>query len=314
MITEEQLRQLYDTELRATLRGIEWRRWEIKLLVPIGTVAFFAIFYYNFHYDFFSLHSIIPLLIFAGSAVWGAYRFHLYRKIFKGVAEKIIHLINPEWVFEPNKFVWREHLEESDLMRRRFFVYDGDNLITGTMGNTIFECSEFTMDHREMVNGRRGKVRIFQGLLMKMDFETAFAGHTCIIDKVAYDEIEEFADKTLVQNLRYPVEPSLWHNHETSISSFNEYFVVQTSADEESVINPELMHTLLKIREVFDKEIRLSFVGKSAYCVIRLENYQDLFEPRVYKTGVSYQNIKAMYNIVRLIEAVALMLSKYAKA
>ena len=313
MITEEQLRQLYDTELRASLSGIERRRLEIKLLVPVGTIACLVAFYHLF-FNGFNLYSIVLLPVFIGSAIWGAYRFSIYRKKFKTeVAGRIIHLVNPEWVFEDSKFVPEKYYKESNLIRELYLTYRGDNLITGIVDDTIFECSEFYLERRERTGNSKGNIRLFQGLFMKMDFEKGFTRETYITGKVACNKTEEHTEDALALRLAgsYPKKLPL-SEVEVAHASFNQHFVMHTSTNGVPPVGPGLMDALVKMQETLKKEIYISFMGKRAYCVIRFKEYDDLFEPRVYKTGVSFEDIKAMYDIVRLIETTAVMLSKHA--
>lgn len=321
MVTEEQLRQLYDTELLPSLSAMELSRRQIKWSIPVFIVSALVAFFTFDNEDISFFTVFLPALGIAVTlAIWAGNKYLNYLDSYKkDVVGRIIELIDPEWKYDADGFIQEIEYRASNLIRQDYDGYGGDDLISGGVGGTLFRCSEFYLERKEGSGKNRKTIRFAHGFFIKITFEEAFAEETYITDKTEYNKYQAlkngFLGSLLTRLVDAPESAPPFSELSIAHEEFDQHFMVHSSVpkDQTQVINPELMNALLKIREIFEMKLHLSFIDNEVYCAALLpKGHTELFEPRIYTSGVNYKDIRFIYNMLRLVNTIALVLNKHA--
>ena len=186
----------------------------------------------------------------------------------------------------------------SDLFRKSFDRYKGDDLISGVIENTDFRCSELHTEYKTTTTDSKGNRRtrwhtIFRGLFFHADFNKEFLGKTYVtpdlMEKIFGSfgrRIQKFTGNAALVKLENPV--------------FEKYFVVHATDQIEAryILTPTMMEAMVNLRETYNLKMHFSFSGSRVYCAFSFG--KDLFEPRIFKSGVNFKDVETIYNLFRI--------------
>ncbi len=331
MVSLEEIRNLYETQLRQELLGLEKERKKVQIwynlsyivaFIPIMIFTLFFLFgaFYFFLSILFSFPSLRDLsnsydnsanngTLFSFSYPVGFFLFLLYfvspfvfqsignrkKKVYQTIYKKevvswLVHAINPEWSYQPDAYISEQEYLSSNLLLKPEFSYKGDDLISGVIENTDFRCSELYV--AGISKNKKDRNTIFKGLFFHADFNKVFSGQTYIIPSsmeslgkwvgIEMPKTQEFIDVELVK---------------MENSEFKKYFKVYATDQTEAryILTPTIMEALVKLRKKYNRRLYLSFSNKRVYCAFSF--IEDLFEPKVFKSGVNFSYIETMYNL-----------------
>ena len=106
MITEEQLRELYDNEIGITLKEMEGKRLFIKWGIVAVLVVFASIVITNITYNPPMFVFIISGVVWFSFAALVAFKAQNYTQQYKKeIVGKIINTIKPDWSYDPEKTI-----------------------------------------------------------------------------------------------------------------------------------------------------------------------------------------------------------------
>jgi hypothetical protein len=207
--------------------------------------------------------------------------------IIKGV----IQYLNPNFTYLPDKSVPRTDYITSSLYRYGYDEFYGDDYIEGVYKNVSFHCSEvqtksdYITGRGNVLGGNSGPDRerwfqtndpvIFSGLFFTAQLSKAAIGCTYIWEKgfaqIPTNDIDEHYGRLLPM-------PSVGTLSIDDIN-FQEHFSVYSNyaPEGEHILTPERRENLVKLRQLLNKKIRVSFV--QGVCYVAVEFYGDLFEP-----------------------------------
>lgn len=309
MINEQQLKRYYHRQLRkkGILLNIESMRHEAKwfhifthislatsilalMLQPILGVSpsplFYVLFILNFTFNF--------ILAFAAANKTKAY----HEKFKQEIVRAIVHLIAPNWSYQPKGYISKTEYANSGLFRKQYNYYGGDDLITGVIDQTSFRCSELHTEyetHSTDSNGNSRSTRhtIFRGLFFHADFHKHFVGQTYLSPNLTGGFFKKI--KTLIYKNTDKGTLIKLENPE-----FEKIFMVHSSNPTEAryILTPVMMEAIVKISKQYKRKIHISFAGTKVYCAIRFD--QELFEATLWHSAVKYQQIKFMYDLFML--------------
>ena len=84
--------------------------------------------------------------------------------------------------------------------------------------------------------------------------------------------------------------------------AFEKLFVVYGTDQIEAryILTPAIMEAMIRIVEVYGKRVHFSFIGSRVYVAIMID--QDLFEPRIFSSGVRFEDVERMNRNFGIIE------------
>lgn len=285
-----ELRKFFDTTLRQKLRDLESMRERCMLLAAFGIIAAFVAVITGLYYKGVAvLITVIPLGI-AGLLFYKAYEiWHQYKLTFKqNIVKSLIRFVDADWEYFPTLKIPKDTFEQSEFWDSSIDKYKGDDLIRGKINDIDFECSELCVlnEDAESTEGRWSL--IFQGLFFHADLQKKFLGKTFILSNRWWDGILGREDyKAPLVEIEQPDFEGAFDVHSTN------------SIEARYLLTTKMMEAILSLKEKY-KGLRLSFVGSSVYGAIDFE--EDLFNPRILRSGVEFDDVVAMYDLIKIAE------------
>lgn len=227
-------------------------------------------------------------------------------KFKKIVVENVIHFINPNWQYYPDKKMPEETYKKSKLIRKKYSYYIGDDLIAGKIDQTPFTCSELCLTTQNKT--------VFQGLFLEIELNEKLSGRTYI---TPYDKAGK-CEKVMLKIRKKSTsgKPSKYQKVEVKTvkvphEEFARHFAVHAinMTDTNQLLTPHLMDALLGICQGYPHEIHFSFIGSQAYCAIGVDQ-KTLFEPKEFSSGVKYHEVKAIHDHFAMAAVVVRTLSE----
>ncbi|MEO0339403.1 MAG: DUF3137 domain-containing protein, partial [Bacteroidota bacterium] len=298
------IKHLYETKLKDQLKGLESLRKKAR------TEAIFA--------AIFGAPAVILLWLFDGDIQWlsvppggGAlYYFYRYNKAWKifrtsykeRVVRKIIEVTNPDWVYHPDERITREVYHKSEIFRTGVDRYNGDDLLSGMIGETDFACSELHTEYKTTTTDSKGRTKttyhtIFKGLFFHADFHKHFHGKTFVLPDRSEKMFGNFGKA--FQKLSTRGELVTLED-----PKFEEEFAVYATDQQEAryILTPTMMEAMCRLKELHGKTFYFSFIDTRVYCAISIS--EKLFEPPLFKSGVNYENVRKIYELIKINESI----------
>lgn len=307
MKTTEELRVLYEGELKPALQAIEGVRKGLltKYIVCIGgaIASFLAAMFLA------ETYAVIFYLAIAAILGLGYYfffvvkkQFREYRAIFKqNVVKEIVKMINPEWQYSADGRISESDYRSSQLFSTRLDSYKGDDLIKGIIEKTDFVFSELHTQYKTTKTNSEGKTEtewhtVFKGMFAHADFNKEIKGRTFVLPEHASKQFSKFGmsisdgGKTELVKLENP--------------EFEKIFKVYGTDQIESryVLTPTMMEAMVNIYKKYKQRVYFSFIGSRVY--VAMSYNKDLFEPRILKSGVRFEDMEEMNEQFKLIQIV----------
>ncbi len=312
MIERNQLENLYNNELKAKLQGLEGLRKSVMRSQIFAILLFISAFllfiptsilleqYENEGVPFIVL---LPLVLLGLYILYQSYKKKKsYRQRYKDeVVREIINAIDPSWEYDPNQYITQAEYKQSDLFRHSVDRYRGDDLISGKIDKTDFRCSELHTEYKTVTHDKDGRRKetwhtIFRGLLFHADFNKQIKGKTYIEPDTAERLLGKFGQKLQVSSKGKLVK---LENPE-----FEKIFAVFATDQTEAryILTPTIMESLVNIHKMYNRKMHLSFIGSRVY--VALSFAKNLFEPKVFTSGVKYKDIEFMYNLFMMNQTI----------
>ncbi len=307
MEKEKDIRQLYETQLKDQLAGMEKMRKNIKkrsYLFGLCLVVFYFLIQYLSDGNravFFTvlILGIIGLLFQIIPIVKNYFK---YRKEFKEkVVAEVIKLINPDFQYNPNRHIEVNEFNASKLFSRKAERCSGDDFIQGKIDQTDFKFSEIKAQYKT-TSREDGKEKtewhiIFRGLFFHADFNKNLEGSTFVLPDTAEKLLGKFG-----QNL----QKSSHHGKLVRLENpeFEKQFAVFSGSQQEAryILTPTMMEAIVNIHKKMKRKMYFSFTGSRVY--FGLYSNKALFEPRINSSGLRFEDVEEMYLLFSLIETI----------
>ena len=306
-----ELEDLYHGRLKHNLSSLEASRKKIlnKFLLSIfgAILSLLVLVLYFTNAD--EPNAIIPIviglfLVFClGIFIMAFKAKKIYRRQYKTeVVSEVVRAVNPDWNYDPDRKITSSDYRKSDLFRRAYDKYEGDDLISGLIDKTDFECSELHTQYKVVTYDKNGRRKehwhtIFRGLFFHADFNKLFKGQTYVTPDYAEkifgkwgQKFQKFSGKGSLVKLENP--------------DFEKTFVVHSTDQIEAryILTPAIMEALLRIKDEYKRPVHFSFIDSRVYCALSFNN--KLFEPKIIRSGVKFSDISSMYHLFLLNETI----------
>lgn len=297
---EEQLKLLYNNQLKPHLKSVENDRLYIKKRVIatllIGLLLLFgvAIIPNQIAMWIVIVLLLITLLWTAGTSI---VKYFTYRHEFKGkVVKEVVKFINPEYRYDAYQHISVDDFNLSNLFNNAEMCR-GDDFISGKIDKTQFSYSEITAGSVPNNNQNTKIKSVFRGLFFYADFHKELTGETYVLPDTAEKLLGKIGQS--FQSANKKGELVKLENVE-----FEKQFVVYSSSQTEAryVLTPLMMEAITKIRNKHKLKLHFSFIGSRVNCAIKFD--KNLFEPRIMSSGVSFTDVEYMHELFGLIETI----------
>jgi hypothetical protein len=224
-----------------------------------------------------------------------------YTSSFKNtVILKIIKFMDNNLEYFPEKCIPQSSYMSSEIFKTTPDRYAGDDLVTGTIGETKLIFSELHSEYKTESRSSSGSTSttwhtIFKGIFFIADFNKKFKGRTFVLPDVAQ---RMFGN--IIGNLFQSWNKFRGQLVKMEDVDFEKLFVVYGDDQIEAryILSTSLLKRITDFKTRTKKDIYLSFIQNNIY--VAISYYKNLFEPRLFKTLIDFTMIEEYYNDLNL--------------
>ncbi|MBN1546207.1 MAG: DUF3137 domain-containing protein [Syntrophaceae bacterium] len=304
------IEEFYHSDLLPDLEKLETRRLTVKNKLTQAIVIWVVLnLVFLFVAGRFGINVIFLLMFMTLSAILAFFPWHIkyykeYRAGFKeNIIPRIVAFIDMRLHYNKSGMVGTEEFNASHLFSDTPGEYHGDDLVSGTLGETAIRFSEVHAKRVDIIRqrtssagGTRKRVTpIFDGLFFVADFNKSFKGTTIVLPDTAqklFGDLGQALQGFNVQNgqLIKLEDPE-----------FEKLFVVygQDQVEARYVLSTSLMRRLVNFQTRAHKKMRFSFSGSKLYVAIASEN--ELFEPKIRESLLNISHVQEYYDDLKLV-------------
>jgi len=203
-----------------------------------------------------------------------------YKSDYKtAVIPKLLHGIDPQLSFEPDRGIPLDSFVGSELFTKRPDRYNSEDLVFGNYGKTFLQLAEVHAEDRQTTTDSKGRsqtryVTIFKGLILIADFHKDFAGRTFVLPDTAEKLFGRFGRH--LQKLSGRRETDLIHMEDPE---FEKTFAIYSTDEIECryILSTAMMRRLLDMQERFGSDVRVGF--KESNIVLAVPRTGPFLEP-----------------------------------
>jgi hypothetical protein len=299
MQTEEEFNLLYSTKLMPVLETLEKaRRTAVNsfmvAMVWIAAVIVALLLAFAAGGPFAFLLPVIPLVFAILKFSDFGKKKNSYALAFKEqVIGAMVKAIDAELTYAPQSMITTAEYIESGIFRESLDRYLGDDLVAGKIKATAIKFSEVHHQQRQVTydskgNRRESWVTIFRGIFFIADFNKNFNGRTFILPD---------AGNSFLGLAKLFEKWSMGRGELVALENpdFEKSFTVYGNDQVEAryILSTSLMARLVLFRQKMNTRVYLSFVNSKVF--VAVANNKELFEPRVFSTGINAEYLKEYY-------------------
>lgn len=297
MKTIEELRAYYETDLLPTLKILDRDRKKVLFSLILGILLsiiapIIALYFFSGPVGLM----VISFPVWIGAIIYLAISIGSYKKSFKvGIIEQIIRAIDPNLSYNSSKAVDKAHFKHSELYKKSWNEYKGDDYVQGMVGKTSLEFSEVHAQHVSTDSeGRRQTSTVFKGLFLVADFNKSFKGKTFVLPDTAEKLFGSIGSMLQSWNA---TRGELIKMEDVA---FEREFVVYGDDQIEAryILSTSLMERILAYKKKSNRPVRLSFIGNNVHVAISYK--KSLFEPRIFRSLLSFKPIQEYFEDLSL--------------
>lgn len=310
MVTQEQLKNLYETQLKPELASLEKQRKIVAWLYRIS-IAFYVCTGLAFISIFVQADSLEDSAVFTrfgimiGCVIVGLFiRLGIaqslrkkYRLAYKTkVVERVIAAIEPEWNYQADAHVGALEFKSSKLFSRSYSIFRGDDLVAGKIGKTDFRSSELEVKYEVGSGENREYHSLFGGFFFHADFNKHFSGETYVFHGDLEDSVQTLRNLSSGKSSAKKTGEFI----QLENPEFRKIFKVSSTDQQEAryILTPKIMEALVKLYKKYPQPTHISFIGKRVYFAISFN--KQLFEPRIFKPVAAFEEVEQLYNLFML--------------
>ena len=307
------LEAFYQSELLPDLEKLETQRLTVKKkFMQAVTIAAGLNLVFLFIAGKFGLNLIFLLMFLVISAVFTFFPWHIkyYRGYHAGfkdtIIPKIVAFIDQRLRYDKAGMVSREEFMASHLFNDKPGDYQGDDLVSGTLGQTAFRFSEIRAKRVDIIRQgssststnrktRKKYTLIFNGLFFVADFNKSFKGTTIVLPDTAQKLFGDLGQATQGLNVQNGQLIKL------EDPEFEKSFVVygQHQVEARYILSTSLMRRIVEFQARARKKIRLSFSASKLHVAIPFE--KELFEPKIMQSLLNISHVQEYYDDLKLV-------------
>lgn len=302
MKTAEEFKAFYTQELSSTLQELETERKKGTRLVTFLLLTILAGGAGIALPLIMELSPVIAaaagIALVAGIIVWSIkiYRVSAAIKIkFKQeVIKELVQFVDPGLSYNSKGFISQSEFSGSKIFIQGIERYKGDDLVSGTIGQTDVRFSELNAEYATRdQKGNKQYHTIFKGIFFIADFHKDFVGETVVVP----DTAEKLFGKlgTMLQKMNVSRADLVKMENPEFEKAFAVYGTDQVEA--RYILTPALMERIMDFKRKSGK-IHLSFLHSKVYLAISVS--KNLFEPPFFQSMLRYELVEDYFNYLIL--------------
>lgn len=289
MVNQESFRSFYNRELHPLLVQTEARRksvqqWAYAMYIAIAIAAIVVLIMFG---SGASPNAGVAIPIAAAIITGWVYtdKKEKFANEYKlAIISKIVQFVSPGCAYSPTHHISETDYNNSNLHRREYDRFNGEDYFEGRHQKTDFYCSELHTEYKTTDSkGRTSWHTIFRGLFFVADFNKNFSGGTYVWGD-GHAEVSSTMIGRFFSSFSRQVE-----RVELEDPEFEHYFDVYSTDQVEAryILSPSLMQRMVNLRQKMNCLMECSFVQSKMYMSFPLSN--DLFEPGIHRANDNFE-------------------------
>ncbi len=244
------------------------------------------------------LVGVLGYFIFVHSR-YGSFTYSFKTKIIGG----IVRFIDEKLEYRPDRYIPEGVYMQSTIFQRRPDRYNGEDYVSGKLGETQLEFSEIHSEYKTETRDSKGRRNaqwhtIFRGIFFVADFHKDFIGTTVVLP--------DFAEKTFgfIGNMFQKWNITREDLVKLEDPEFEKCFVVYGDDQIEAryILSTSMMSRLLdfnkRARQKLARDIFVSFTGSKVF--IAMACNKNLFEPRLFGSNRGFGTVLDYFEYLQL--------------
>ncbi|MEL6718692.1 MAG: DUF3137 domain-containing protein [Bacteroidota bacterium] len=304
----DEFRIYYNHTIHPELMRMELKRKRLLRLLLLSAILISVLIVVELYINvlIITLLGAIPIFLYVS---WLFYQVRKFRQTFKPNVVKLLldflddRLNYGEFSYSEKKFLPKSVFLASEIFTTRADIYQGEDYISGSIGNLAFELCEIRVQDTSPVDSTLRDV--FKGVFLKSSFDSDVQGRLVVIPRKEKQFLERSVKKIL-GNGGKKLDRTLWD------SLFESMFIayVQNSKEQswisdsdtilaKDILSTEMQRSLADYCEKYEKQIYLSIIDKEIY--LFLTEPKDFLEPYFFRSNVSFELVKEFFEDIELV-------------
>jgi hypothetical protein len=228
--------------------------------------------------------------------IYSAYEHRKLSKAYKSiVVTRVVSALGHGLSYTPESKFTKQDFLDMDLFEKRTERWHAEDEICGRKNVVTYSILEAKATRSEGSGKNRRTVTIFKGLIVRLDFNKNFQGHTVVVpdaeSKILGGLFGEAESRRRKQIARL-------ENVE-----FEKLFSVYCTDQQEAryLLTPKLMELIMEARSSLGTDVRLSFHDNSVF--VTVPQHTNRFELSLFGSSISPETIVGdLAEVVRLAE------------
>jgi hypothetical protein len=215
------------------------------------------------------------------------------RKSYKSlVIGRIVKALDRGLTYNPKSSFRYADLKAMDLFPNKYNGFSSEDELSGRKENVSYSVHEVRLKATGGSN-----VKIFEGMMIRLDFNKNFRGHTIVIPDSEARTLGPVFGELLESSSRRNKRLVKLENRD-----FERVFAVYSTDDQEAryLLTPKLMELALQANALHMTQIRLVFLGNSLFVAIPMKG--DRFEATIHSVVTPESALSDFLGVVDLAE------------
>lgn len=292
----QEFRVFYNHTIFPELVRMERNRKRLVRLLAFSVVILIVLVIVQIYANVFllTLFLTIPISFYV---VYVGVRIRRFQQRFKpNIIKLILDFLDNEpnygkLFYDATKQIEQKVFYESGIFGKGFPFYQGEDFISGRIGEMNFELSELDVRRISPVSNQLEVV--FRGIFITAIFNEETEGSIIIWPR----HKRPFISKAIKD---FTWEDAINVDDEILNPEFKKYFTIYATKDTHvvGILSDPMQVALMDYINKSKKDIYLSFVNEKIYAAISSE--KDLLEPNILSSNLSFQEMKEFYEDIEL--------------
>jgi hypothetical protein len=297
MRTLEDFRIYYNHTIHPELMRLEQRRKRLLILLFISSLLLVGIILFELYLNILviTLVLMIPIGLYISYLLYRIRRFVITFKplVVNLILDFIDDGINYGTLeYYPEKTIEKKVFDDSHIFETPGDVYQGEDFITGKIGDLQFEMCELNV--REMSKVRSRLNYVFRGIFMHTTFNQSINGTVLILPR----NFRQYLSRT-IRNISGQGGRNI--DNLMKHKEFRNQFLTYSTRNAmvRNILSEYMQKTIVEYQEKTEKEIYLSLIKRKLF--VAITEPKNILEPFVFRSNVSFELVREFFEDIQLM-------------
>ena len=293
----DEFRIYYNHTIHPELIRMERQRLNLLKLLFFSLVLLSAIFIAELYLNIL----VVTLFLMIPIGVYIAYLGYRIRKFIQTFKPNVVNLILDfiddslnygTLTYEPKKKIEKNRFLASRLFVTKAPAYQGEDFISGKIGELDFELCELKVQEYSPVRSKLNNV--FQGIFMHATFTEPMSGAVIVWPK----EQKQYLTRT-IKALTWKDGTNV--DHEILTEGFDEVFMTYATFETHvaGMLPEPMQESILSYYHQTEKDIYFSIIDSDIY--IGIAEPKDILEPYIFQSNLSFDLVKEFFEDIQIV-------------